>query len=108
MKADLTRSTFRKEKHYTGVRMQQGRVQLDADWNEQVDIDSHLDETTRTDVIGRCGVPVHDAGFAVSVLSDSGDVAVSPGRAYVDGILCENEASPFAVLVVDEDGLGVE
>jgi hypothetical protein len=108
MKADLTRSTFRTEKHYSGVRMQQGRVQLDADWNEQVDIDAHLDETTRTDVIGRCGVPVHDAGFAISVLPGSPDVAVSPGRAYVDGILCENEASPVAVLEVEEAELAVE
>ena len=108
MKADLTRSTFRTEKHYSGVRMQQGRVQLDADWNEQVDIDSHLDETTRTDVIGRCGVPIHDAGFAISVLSGSADVAVSAGRAYVDGILCENEASAVAVLEVQETELGVE
>src|SRR5262249_62028362 len=96
MKADLTRSTFRKEKHYSGVRMQQGRVQLDADWNEQVDIDAHLDETTRTDVIGRCGVPVHDAGFAVAPLPGSPDVAISGGRAYVDGILCENETSAVA------------
>jgi Family of unknown function (DUF6519) len=108
MKADLTRSTFRTEKHYSGVRMQQGRVQLDADWNEQVDIDSHLDETTRTDVIGRCGVPIHDAGFAISALSGSADVAVSAGRAYVDGILCENEASAVAVLEVQEAELGVE
>ena len=34
---DLTRSTFRAYRHYSGVRMQQGRVQLDADWNEQLD-----------------------------------------------------------------------
>jgi hypothetical protein len=108
MKADLTRSTFRREKHYSSVRMQQGRVQLDADWNEQVDIDSHLDETTRTDVIGRCGVPVYGAGFAISVLSGSSDVAISPGRAYVDGIVCENEASAVAVLEVEEAELGVD
>ena len=38
MKGDFTRDTFKKEKHYSGVRMQQGRVQVDADWNEQVDI----------------------------------------------------------------------
>ncbi|HEX6608229.1 MAG TPA: DUF6519 domain-containing protein, partial [Chloroflexia bacterium] len=38
MQGDITRSTFRPENHYDGVRMQQGRVQLDADWNEQVDI----------------------------------------------------------------------
>ncbi|MGH3991422.1 MAG: DUF6519 domain-containing protein, partial [Pseudonocardiaceae bacterium] len=69
MKADLTRSTFSTQKHYSGVRMQQGRVQLDADWNEQVDIGAHLDETTRKDVIGRCGMPVHDAGFEISVMS---------------------------------------
>jgi Family of unknown function (DUF6519) len=108
MKADLTRSTFRAEKHYSGVRMQQGRVQLDADWNEQVDIDAHLDETTRTDVIGRCGVPIHDAGFAVEPLPGSADVAISAGRAYVDGILCENEASPTGVTEVTESELTVE
>src|SRR5262245_817582 len=108
MKADLTRSTFRKEKHYSGVRMQQGRVQLDADWNEQVDIDTHFDETTRSDVIGRCGVPVHDAGFEVTSLPGSVDIAISAGRAYVDGSLCENEASTVAVTEVAESELTVE
>ncbi|HEX3531938.1 MAG TPA: DUF6519 domain-containing protein, partial [Thermoanaerobaculia bacterium] len=37
MKGDFSRDTFRKRKHYNRVRMQQGRVQLDADWNEQGD-----------------------------------------------------------------------
>src|SRR5262249_52642371 len=108
MKADLTRSTFRKEKHYNAVRMQQGRVQLDADWNEQVDIDAHLDETTRTHVTPRCGVPVHAAGFGVAPLPGSPDVAISGGRAYVGGILCENETSAVAVTEVAESELGVE
>jgi hypothetical protein len=93
MKADLTRSTFRQERHYSGVRMQQGRVQLDADWNEQVDIDAHLDETTRIDVIGRCGMPEDDAGFEVTPSDDGSDLLLSGGRAYVDGILCENDGS---------------
>ena len=35
MKADLTRNTFHPFRHFTQVLMQQGRVQLDADWNEQ-------------------------------------------------------------------------
>ena len=35
---DFTRTTFDPTHHYSGVRMQQGRVQLDADWNEQLDI----------------------------------------------------------------------
>jgi len=93
MKADLTRSTFRQERHYSGVRMQQGRVQLDADWNEQVDIHAHLDETTRIDVIGRCGMPEDDAGFEVTPADDGSDLLLSAGRAYVDGILCENDGS---------------
>src|SRR6266542_1590567 len=96
MKADFTRSTFRREKHYSGVLMQQGRVQLDADWNEQVDIGTHLDETTRIDVIGRCGMPEDDAGFEVTPSGNGSDLLFSPGRAYVDGILCENDASPIA------------
>src|SRR5215831_5266381 len=108
MKADLTRSTFRREKHYSGVVMQQGRVQLDADWNEQVDIGTHLDETTRVDVIGACGVPVHAAGFALSTLDGSSDLALSPGRAYVDGIVCESDASPILVVQVGDQELGLE
>ena len=38
MKADLTRDTFHPLKHYSRVLMQQGRVQLDADMNEQAAI----------------------------------------------------------------------
>lgn len=37
MKGDFTRRTFKKEKHYSGVLKQQGRVDLDEDWNESVD-----------------------------------------------------------------------
>ena len=89
MKGDFTRSTFRREKHYSGVRMQQGRVQLDADWNEQVDVQAYLDRTTRYDVIGPCGAPRGDAGFALQM--QDGNPWISAGRYYVDGILCENE-----------------
>ena len=35
MKADLTRDSYNVLRHYSQVLMQQGRVQLDADWNEQ-------------------------------------------------------------------------
>ncbi|HYP21212.1 MAG TPA: DUF6519 domain-containing protein [Chloroflexia bacterium] len=89
MQGDITRSTFRRENHYDSVRMQQGRVQLDADWNEQVEIQQYLDHTTHTDLIGPCGVPKDGGGFAVEV---QGAALISTaGRIYVDGILCENE-----------------
>ena len=89
MKADLTRSTFNKNKHYTSVRMQQGRVQMDADWNEQLDITAHRVETGTLDAVGRCAVPLHEAGFDLVTLG--ANLEISAGRAYVDGILCENE-----------------
>lgn len=89
MKGDFTRSTFRPEKHYSGVRLQQGRVQLDADWNEQIDITAHRVETEAADVIGACGAPLDAAGFA---LTGGAIPAIGAGRYYVNGILCENEA----------------
>jgi hypothetical protein len=91
MKGDFTRSTFRPQKHYSSVRMQQGRVQLDADWNEQIEIQQHLERSEARDLIGLCGVPKSGGGFAIGVSGDGGDLTISAGRIYVDGILCENE-----------------
>ncbi len=88
MKGDFTRSTFKPTKHYSSVRMQQGRVQLDADWNEQIDLTAHRVETETGDMIGLCGAPLHDAGF---VLSNGAIPTIGAGRYYVDGSLCENE-----------------
>jgi hypothetical protein len=38
MKGEFRRSTFTKEAHYSSVVTQQGRVQVDADWNEMMDL----------------------------------------------------------------------
>lgn len=97
MKGDFTRITFRPGRRYTGVRMQQGRVQLDADWNEQADIQTHLDRTEATDVIGRAGAPKDASGFGIAVTPDDADLALSPGRFYVDGVLCELEAPDLPI-----------
>jgi hypothetical protein len=35
---EFSRSTFTKRMHHNSIITQQGRVQLDADWNEQVDL----------------------------------------------------------------------
>jgi hypothetical protein len=90
MKGDFTRSTFKPEKQYSGVRMQQGRVQLDADWNEQNDINSHRINTGSRDSIGPCGAPQDGGGFKIDPTSDAQNLTISHGRIYVDGILCEN------------------
>jgi len=88
MKGDFTRSTFRPEQHYSSVRMQQGRVQLDADWNEQIEIAAHRNATASADTIGGCGGPLNAAGFS---LTGSRIPIIGKGRYYVGGILCENE-----------------
>ena len=55
MKGDFSRDTFDAVKHYSRVLMQQGRVQLDADWNEQQSINQYRTTTEARDVIGFSG-----------------------------------------------------
>ena len=90
MKGDFSRETFDPKKHYSAVLMQQGRVQVDADWNEQQAIDQYRIETEAVHVIGKCGAPKHDAGFGLTEVD--AEFSISQGSFYVDGILCENEA----------------
>jgi hypothetical protein len=107
MKADFTRSTFRPKKHYRQVNHQQGRVGLDADWNEQSEITGYRAETEARDVIGRAGAPKHDPAFTISVPSGtaSGDFRLGPGRFYVDGILCENDEAVLFTKQPDLPGI---
>ena len=70
MPGDYSRNTFNDLKHYNGVLMQQGRVQLDADWNEQLAIQLYRTETEALDVIGRCGVPQDNDGFRIGIAPD--------------------------------------
>lgn len=88
MAGDISRSSFNPSKHFSGVRMQQGRVQTDADWNEQVDIAGHFTRTAALDLIGPYGVPVGNAGFGIAALGSG--LGIGAGRIYVNGILCEN------------------
>jgi hypothetical protein len=121
MKGDFTRDTFAPERHYASVRLQQGRVLLDADWNEQADIAGHRDETEAADTI-RAAHP-SDAGLAATEPAGNdpvestrlatllpaglapGDFLLTPGRFYVDGILCESEHYVPYTLQPDLPGL---
>jgi hypothetical protein len=103
MKGDFTRLTHDPSKHYSGVLKQQGRVDLDADWNEQVAIERYLDRTKARDVIGPCGAPRKGGGFDIGVWVPKEpirlplrpelllDLSISAGRFYADGILCHLE-----------------
>ena len=98
MKGDFSRLTFDPTQQFTRVLMQQGRVQLDADWNEQAAILLHYLQALAADLIGPFGGPSKIDGspgddFAVdSAKSADGkaDLTIGKGRYYVDGLLCEN------------------
>jgi hypothetical protein len=91
MKGDFSRWIFNARRHYSAILMQQGRVQTDADWNAEQAIRQYHIETEASDVIGPSGAPEAEAGFGIGLTCLKTDLTISPGRMYVDGILCELE-----------------
>lgn len=89
MKGDFSRDTFDRHHHFSRVLMQQGRVLLDADWNEQTASVLHYLRTLAADIIGPRGGP--GDGFKISCSDDlKCDFFIGWGHYYVGGILCEN------------------
>ena len=96
MKGDFSRLTFDPRKHYNSVRMQQGRVQLDADWNEQAEILLYLLRESLQDILGRGATDASAPGFVIRLDTPADskrlpDFNIGTGHFYVEGILCENE-----------------
>ena len=91
MKGDFSRLRFNPSRHYTSVVQQQGRVALDADTNEQCAIHEHIRDTEAADIIGPFGGPAGNEGFAIAMSGNT--LQIGAGHYYVNGILCENEAS---------------
>ncbi len=101
MKGDFSRISFDPAKHFSRVLMQQGRVTLDADCNEQTDIVLHMMRTLVRDLYGGYGGPPN-SGFEINigsgVANKIGDnfvkaATISAGHYYVNGILCECETA---------------
>jgi len=92
MKGDFTRFSFDPTKHYSSVRMQQGRVQLDSDWNEQMEIQARQQQLVAGDLVGPTGAPASAPGSYQIAVPASNTITVSPGRMYVNGLLCELNA----------------
>lgn len=96
MKGDFTRDTYDVTRHFSRVLMQQGRVQLDADSNEQAAILLHYLRALAADLIGPHGGPAKDDGtegdgFSLAEVTGEKDFAINAGHYYVQGALCENE-----------------
>ena len=99
-RGDFTRDTFDPLRNFSRVLMQQGRVQLDADWNEQVSIFTYLIRRLAADLIGPHGVPCDEdgndgEGFKIEATNTG--FKILKGHYYVNGILCENEGEGFKI-----------
>src|SRR5262252_3360146 len=80
--------------------MQQGRVQLDADWNEWLAELMRRMQAGTLDILGRAVYPATTPyAFQIAVSSPGGKntLTIGPGRMYVDGLLAENHGDPAAV-----------
>ncbi|BDA84752.1 hypothetical protein Sa4125_22940 [Aureimonas sp. SA4125] len=101
MSGDFSRHTFDARRHFNAVHMQQGRVALDSDWNEQVAIADRRRRAEMVDTLGRLALPRETPdGFRIRLASLPGGgrtLSIGRGRLYVDGLLAENHgAAPFA------------
>ncbi len=114
MKGDFSRDTYRPAGLYSRVMMQQGRVQIDADWNEQTSILLGYMRMLTRDLFGDAAGPAIECGFRIvtSVIDQTSlsttekdmlkaigvddisplnpnDMLIMPGRYYVGGIPIE-------------------
>jgi len=93
MSFDISRSSFRPRRNFLGVVMQQGRVQLDSDWNEWQSEYSRRIQAGTLDTIGQAVYPIStpNAFKITSGNNASGNTLfIGAGRYYVDGLLAEN------------------
>ncbi|HEU5213949.1 MAG TPA: DUF6519 domain-containing protein [Gaiellaceae bacterium] len=89
MAGDYTRLTFDPRRDRAMVLEQQGRVHLDADWNELVAILERRLRVETYDFAGPAVVPASEPD-SFKIVVQGGTIAVTRGRIYVDGLLAEN------------------
>lgn len=93
MSSDISRQRFKPANNFSSVLMQQGRVQLDADWNEWNGILDRRWRSETIDIIGRGVVPLETPnGFEIQLDASDG-LTIGRGRIYVDGLQAENHGA---------------
>lgn len=100
---DISRFLHQPKKRYSGVRMQQGRVILDSDWNESERLDDEEARKVRLDILGpkgtaddgfRIGTPLPENSYAEVVESPPAPtphykVGWTEGSYYIGGVRFE-------------------
>lgn len=90
MGSDRARVSYDPSRKWRGLVAQQGRVTVEADWNEAARIDAERDRAAALDIVGPLGRP---GGYTVTaaaaagspVSSTPGDLTVNPGTLYLGG-----------------------
>src|SRR5690606_12991310 len=81
-------------KHFDSVRMKQGGILTDDDYNESERLDQEDERRTRVDVIGPVGTP--DAGFLIAnpvVAGGTIDFDIQAGTLYLGGLRLSMDAA---------------
>ncbi|MBI5936918.1 MAG: hypothetical protein HY850_03630 [Betaproteobacteria bacterium] len=95
MKTQISRDSFLPEQGYSGVYLQQGRMILDADWNELTDIQkAQLANALRDAISGTTGAAGDIAGGSpragglkiAANPAGSANIFIQPGALYVEGV----------------------
>lgn len=111
MKADISRDSFDPADNFQRVLLQQGRVRVDADWNEQISILLNQLRLLSRGIAGPYSGPKDTAGFEVVGGADTDatkeqfrqkhgiegeppekDFWIGPGSYYIDGVVTQNHA----------------
>jgi hypothetical protein len=91
MAGDCARVSYDPSRKWRGLTAQQGRVTVEADWNEAAAIVRERDRQLTLNVVGPVGTP--DQGYAVTAISAAGgppgstpgDLFIGPGTLYLGG-----------------------
>ncbi|HVU78833.1 MAG TPA: DUF6519 domain-containing protein [Gaiellaceae bacterium] len=88
MGSDRARVSYDPSRHWRGVVYQEGRVTLEADWNEAETIAAEESREQLLDIVGPAGTP--DDGYRVVPVVDAngkatGDLTITAGTLYVGG-----------------------
>lgn len=83
MKTQISRDSFKSDKRYSGVYLQQGRMITDADWNEETEISRRRLDDALADVV-TSGVP-RENGLKLEAVANQ-PLRLGRGRVYAGGV----------------------
>ena len=108
MSADISRVRFDPLRDHSGIGIQQGRLWLDADFNEQVAIADRRARAQVADLAPSPAITSRLTPDAFKVELSGGKLSIGAGRMYVDGLLAENHGTgtSFDPVLSEVNGTG--